>query len=147
MRKNLTIFFLVSLVIMQLIPVENSNPKVESPLIFPDSIFSIVKTSCFDCHSNETVWPWYSHIAPFSWAISHHVKKGRTRFNFSEWEKYSSEKKDSILLHIKSSISKGFMPPKDYLLMHSYAELSEKNRKKLISWIDLRKASKEKNKK
>ena len=93
--KTLGVIFVVGFIVMQLIPVERSNPKTDPALEIkaPADVKAVFKRSCYDCHSNETKWPWYSNIAPMKWFIARDVEVGRQWLNFSEWESYDEEKK------------------------------------------------------
>ena len=113
---------LVFLVIgIQFIPVKRTNPAVVSDFDGPPEVKAILKRSCYDCHSHETEWPWYSHVAPVSWLVVHDVKEGREHLNFSNWEPL----KDIVWIHqeICREVAEGEMPLKIYLLMHADAEI------------------------
>ncbi len=83
--KKALIILIVILVAIQFIPVDKTNPPVTAELDAAMEIISVFKRSCYDCHSNETVWPWYSSIAPVSWLVTADVKEARKHLNFSEW--------------------------------------------------------------
>ena len=91
--KKIIIALIVILIGIQFIPVERTNPPVTREINAPDNISSILKASCYDCHSNETDWPWYSYIAPVSFLVAGDVMDGRKNLNFSEWDKYEFEKR------------------------------------------------------
>lgn len=80
--------------------------------------------SCYDCHSNETNYPWYSYLAPASFIVTDHVKNGRKHLNFSDWENYTEEKKEKKLHEIWEEVEEVEMPISGYVLLHSEAELS-----------------------
>ena len=86
--KRLGFALIVILTGIQFIPVERSNPPARSAVAAPSEVQALLRRACFDCHSNETVWPWYSHIAPVSLLIAGDVRRGRKEVNFSAWEKY-----------------------------------------------------------
>ena len=94
MKRTLLIFFIL-FIAMQLIQTEQTNVAINKSkeIQAPDNIMTLLKESCYDCHSNEVNWPWYSSIAPFSWVISEHVNSGRKWLNFSVWEDYTKEEK------------------------------------------------------
>ncbi len=71
---------------IQLVPVNRSNPTVEADLEAPEAVTAVLRTACYDCHSNETHWPWYSYVAPVSWLVAHDVEEARSEFSFSHWE-------------------------------------------------------------
>lgn len=91
----------------------------------------LVRAACYDCHSNETRWPWYSHIAPTSWLLTRDVDEGREVMNFSEWS-FSPEEAAFVAVAIEEVVRDGEMPPREYRLMHSEAQLSEAERQELI---------------
>ena len=119
----------------QLIQVDQNNPvfNKEDEIKAPKEVMSIFKRACYDCHSNETVWPWYSKIAPLSWNIKRHVKNGRDYVNFSTWKQYSQEKKDKALEGIYRTIYKA-MPLQSYINWHDEAKLSKEDIKLIRDW-------------
>jgi len=136
----LIIFFLF--VIIQFVPAGRPDtiPENENDLIYnnqiPESIVNILKTSCYDCHSNETSFPWYSHVAPVSWLINRDVIKGREELNFSEWESQSKMDKAKNIDKIIDEVKGGKMPMRIYTLMHSEAKLNEDARQQFADWAD-----------
>ena len=96
----------------------------------------MIKASCFDCHSNETRWPWYSNVAPVSWLVADDVHTGRRHLNFSEWGKYPKSKQILKLGQIYEQVSKGEMPIAKYLYMHSDAKLSQADRDSITAWTE-----------
>jgi len=110
----------------------NHNPAVVSePAWGSPEVRALAQRACFDCHSNETVWPWYSQIAPVSWLLAHDVAEGRARFNFSDWrpghQPPPGEFSDVIL--------EGEMPLPQYLLLHPSARLSDAEKQTLASGL------------
>ena len=136
----LIIFFLF--VIIQFVPAGKPDtiPENENDLIYnnhiPESIVNILKTSCYDCHSNETSFPWYSHVAPVSWLVNRDVIKGREELNFSEWESQSKMDKAKNIDKIINEVKGGKMPMRIYILMHSEAKLNEDARQHFADWAD-----------
>lgn len=98
---------------------------------------NILKTSCFDCHSNEVKYPWYSDIAPFSWVVANHVNTGRKALNFSIWENYSPEKKEEKLKEIFRT-AYASMPLPSYIYAHEEADLSKEQRTMIRNWTGVR---------
>jgi hypothetical protein len=129
-------------VLIQFIRPERSNPPVDQSLaiaalaVFTPPVSNVIKTSCFDCHSNETRWPWYSDVAPGSWLVADDVTTGRRHLNFSEWGKYPKSKKVLKLGQIYEQVSKGEMPLPKYLYMHPDAKLSAADRDSILSWTE-----------
>ena len=97
-------------------------------------IVTMLKTSCFDCHSNNTAYPWYNNIAPVSWMIANHVKEGKEKLNFSNWGLYIPDKQHELLEEIIEVVEEGEMPLSSYLLIHSEAKLSESDKELLKFW-------------
>jgi mono/diheme cytochrome c family protein len=113
---------LVALVAIQVIPYgrDHTNPPViAEPAWDSAATRDLAVRTCFDCHSNETAWPWYSNIAPFSWLLQRHVDQGREVLNFSEWGTGEQETDEIV-----ESVREGEMPPWDYLVAHSEGRLS-----------------------
>ncbi|KAA3655857.1 MAG: hypothetical protein DWQ10_16665 [Calditrichaeota bacterium] len=134
--KNLLILLIVMFIIIQFVPVERTNPPQNAPIAVTGDVAQIMKSACYDCHSNTTVWPWYSHVAPVSWILSDHVRNGRRHLNFSAWNEYSKKKKLKKLDEIVEEIEKGNMPLAGYVKLHSEADLSTDQKQKLIAWAN-----------
>lgn len=118
-------------VLIQLIPVDRSNPPVKNePVWDSPQTKMLVKNACYDCHSNESEYPWYSYVAPVSWLVSNHILEGREHLNFSEWT--NDVDADEMIEEIKS----GEMPLWDYKLMHSHADLTTAQTDSLISGLN-----------
>ena len=98
------------------------------------SASAVFARSCVNCHSNQTMWPWYSHVPPVSWMIERDVENGRSHFNLSNWNSYGREKKREILADIARVASNREMPVRQYLLFHREARLSNEDVQTLISW-------------
>ena len=95
----------------------------------------VLLRACGNCHSNHTDWPWYSHVAPVSWWIARHVREGREKLDFSEWETYSTMQKRDKLESMCGLISTGRMPPRMYTAMHPEAKLTDENKKAVCAWV------------
>lgn len=100
-------------------------------------VYNILKTACYDCHSNETVWPWYSKIAPFSWVVSNHVTEGKKALNFSTWENYNQEEKDEKIKDIYRT-AYASMPLPSYIFAHENADLTKEQRSLIRNWTGVR---------
>ena len=136
MLKKILIALAIIVVGIQFIPVDRSNPPVTGKIDAPSNVLSILKASCFDCHSNETEWPWYSYVAPVSFLVSADVEDGRKRVNFSEWDKYDDEKRAKKLDAIIEEVEEGEMPLSKYTLMHPDAKMDQVKIKVLKDWIN-----------
>jgi hypothetical protein len=116
---------------MQLVPYgwQHTNPPIISELSWDSPrTRELTKTACFDCHSNETVWPWYSNVAPFSWLSTNHVEEGRAHLNFSAWPPKETDE-------IVESVLDGDMPTWDYKLLHPAAKLSDSDLQSLANGL------------
>jgi hypothetical protein len=136
MLKKILIALAVIVVAIQFIPVDRNNPPVTQEIDAPSNVLSILKTSCYDCHSNETKWPWYSYVAPVSFLISSDVENGRKRVNFSEWDKYDEKKKEKKMDAMIEEVEEGGMPLPKYLITHPDAELNSEKIKELKNWVN-----------
>ena len=115
-----------------------TNPPVHSDLDAPAAVKGVLHQACYDCHSNQTKWPWYSDIAPASWVVHHEVTEGRRRLNFSDWAEYESDPDSAIqkLDEIAKFVATGDMAPWYYRLFHTEARLSASQRELVIRWIE-----------
>ncbi|MCB0458716.1 MAG: heme-binding domain-containing protein [Flavobacteriaceae bacterium] len=100
-----------------------------------ESMATLIKNACYDCHSNNTNYPWYSEVAPFSWWIADHVKHGKEELNFSEWSTFTEKKKNHKLKEIIEEVEKRKMPLESYLPMHPEANLTDDQIKQLTDWV------------
>ena len=101
----------------------------------PDKVLDVFKNSCYDCHSNNTRYPWYVNIQPMGWMMARHIKNGKENLNFSEFGTYSKRKQANKLRAIAKSIKDGSMPLSSYTIMHTDAKLSEENIKIITDWV------------
>lgn len=101
-----------------------------------DEVKALIKGACYDCHSNATVYPWYSEVAPVSWWTKHHVNEGREELNFSVWADYSLKKADHKLEECAEEVEEGKMPLDSYTWTHGDADLNEKQRELLEDFFN-----------
>jgi cytochrome c551/c552 len=137
LKKSLKIVALalpVLLLVAQLIPIDRANPPSEGDIGAPPRVAAILQRACYDCHSNQTVWPWYSNIAPVSWWIASDVHEGRKELNFSVWSSYTDKKKQKKLRETGKEVSEGEMPPWFYVALHPEARLSEADLQAIRAW-------------
>lgn len=131
----------IGLIAMQLIPVDKVNQPVKSNEDFikihhtPESVSSIMKRACYDCHTNETNYPSYANIAPISWSVKNHVNQGRTYMNWSVWGTYNNDLKKGMIEKTINSIDKKTMPINGYLIYHPEAHLTDKERQILVDYF------------
>jgi len=118
----------------QFVPVDRTNPPVVNDPVVGPALDAVLHRSCYDCHSNETRWPWYSRVAPASWLLGDHVKEGREHLNFSDWPSLDFELQDQYLRMIAKEVSGDHMPPATYLLIHRNARLGPAEKKLLLDW-------------
>jgi len=135
MLKKILIVLVIIVVGIQFIPVDRTNPPITQEIVAPTNVLSILKTSCYDCHSNETKWPWYSYVAPISFLVAGDVEDGRKRVNFSEWDKYDEKKKEKKMSAMIEAVEAGGMPLPKYLITHPDAEIDSKKLKTLKDWV------------
>jgi hypothetical protein len=129
-------------VAMQLVRCSRDNPPVTGEIQAPPAVKAILERACYDCHSNETVWPWYSQIAPVSWLIHHDVEEGREHLNFSEWTALPADKRAHKLEEIQElAVEKSDMPLPYYLPVHSGARVSDADKQTLKAWLDQARAA------
>ena len=134
-RTKLVLIVIVGFfVVLQLIPVNQINPPIIQTANVPANVEKILQTSCYDCHSNETVWPWYSRIAPGSFLITRDVIEGRKRLNFSDFSGMDSFDSSDVAEEMIEMLEAGKMPLFPYLLLHRDARLSESQSETLIDW-------------
>lgn len=141
MKQAIKVVLIVILVVVivaaigiQFVPVERSNPPEAAPLKADAAAMQVLRTSCFDCHSNQTRWPWYAYVAPVSWLVAGDVRGARKHVNFSNWEGYSAEKKARAAGHIVDEVEEGGMPLPNYLKMHPDAKLSDADVRVIEEW-------------
>jgi len=138
--KKILLGLLIILVLIQFIqPDRNRSNEILSTdlaktINVPDSVLMILKTACYDCHSNNTNYPWYSGIQPFGWLLAGHIRKGKAELNFSEIGSYSLRRQISKLNGIANSIKDGTMPLNSYTIIHKNARLSKEDKALLIDW-------------
>ncbi len=119
---------------IQLIPVKRTNPPVTMDVDANDEVKGVLKKSCYSCHSNETVWPWYSYVAPVSWLITDDVETARGSLNFSEWDRFDQDYRIYLIGLLIERVEQGDMPPKKYLALNPDAKIKEHDLKILKEW-------------
>lgn len=138
----LAVILVVFIIIIQFIPgkinVDYSDPSYDfiSSGTINAEIAKIFKTSCYDCHSNSTIYPWYYKVAPVSWIINKHITEGRESLNFSSWKTFNAEDQKGILESCKAEITGNEMPLFSYKLLHPSAIINEYQKKILFGWIN-----------
>ena len=139
--RNLIIFTLAFLGVAQFFKIDKTNATVSSSLDFislenpPENIKSIIRNQCYDCHSNETRYPWYTDYAPVSWWIKSNINGARDFFNFSEWGKLSKKEKITKMQECYEALKDEEMPVVLYIMMHDNAQFSENENDSLMNWF------------
>ena len=133
---RLTILLAAALVGAQFVPVDRTNPPTDASLTLkaPAPVLAILERACFNCHSQETVWPWYAYVAPMSWLAEHDVKEGREEMNLSEWGNWSEDRRVYMASEIVEMTESEDMPPWFYKPFHADSKLSEDDLKTLKAW-------------
>jgi len=136
--KNILIGTIIVLVAIQFISVDKTNPPVDEALTLkaPAKVMSILKKSCYDCHSNETVWPNYSNVAPVSFFVASHVHNARKAMNLSEWNEIDKETKTRRLERAIVTVKNGMMALPSYILGHEEAKLTKQEKIILVTWFE-----------
>lgn len=144
--KTILLSLLILFILIQFIRPEKNNGSEETAKDYthfvsvPDTIKSMFRISCYDCHSNKTHYPWYAEIAPSSWWLANHIKNGKADLNFSDFSQFSPRRMKNKLTAIASQVEKREMPLKSYLFIHNNAELSDGQIKIIKDWADSAKA-------
>ncbi|SDW14451.1 Haem-binding domain-containing protein [Hydrobacter penzbergensis] len=139
--KKILLAILIVLIVIQFIqPTRNTSGQVLQTDIVnmynvPQSIQAVFENACYDCHSNNTRYPWYANVQPMGWLLARHVKEGKDELNFSEFGSYSSRRQANKLRAIENSVKDGTMPLSSYLLLHKDARLTETYKAEIISWV------------
>ena len=144
-KKNIFIFLVFLFLAIQFIRIDKTtepiNPTTDFiPVTSANSdITGILKTSCYDCHSNQPTYPWYTNIAPVSWWIKHHIDEGSHHLNFSIWGTYSEKRKNHKLKECIEMIEEGEMPMSSYTLTHREAKLTDAQKMQLVEFFKAQK--------
>lgn len=143
MKRNpkwLLLGLVIFVVVIQLYQPERTNPPieqartVEAQTEIPAEVSAIIHRACFDCHSHQTRWPWYSFVAPVSWMVADDVEHARGHVNYSDWAQYERKDADHKLEEICEEVEEGAMPLASYRWMHAQARLSEQDVQAICAW-------------
>lgn len=140
MKKVALALFAIG-IILQFFQIDKTNPAVNQGVDFtqikkmPESTAKLLRNACYDCHSNETKYPWYTNIQPVAWLVKEHIDDGRKHLNFSTFATYSPEKQTRKIEESIEEIEKGGMPLESYLLVHSEAKLSDGQKQELLNFL------------
>ncbi|WP_111709504.1 heme-binding domain-containing protein [Lutibacter citreus] len=139
MKKGILSIVVVFILIQLIRPNKNDSGNninhISTVINVPENVQSILKKSCNDCHSNNTVYPWYSKIAPVSWYLASHVNDGKEHLNFSEWTAYNINQKKHIIKDLDEVLKSHEMPLKSYLIIHKDAKMNAEQFELLSNWV------------
>ena len=134
-RRVLLLVLLGLVLAIQLVPVPRENRSgADVTLEAPAAIAAALRDACYDCHSQSTVWPWYSRIAPASWLVAHDVAEGREHLDVSTWSALRPARRAKLLGKIAEDVEEGEMPPALYRLAHPEARLDDATRSAIVAW-------------
>ena len=144
MKKKIAYTLLAALVIIQFFrPAKNINAAesatandISKVFAVPENVQSILKTSCYDCHSNNTYYPWYNNIQPVAWWLNHHVEEGRGELNFNEFATYTARRQYKKMEEVIDQVKEDEMPLSSYSIIHKDAKLNPDQKLALSSWAD-----------
>lgn len=141
-KKKIFIGIAVVLIVMQFFQIDKSSIPIDQQKTFaatlnpPADVLAQLKAACYDCHSNETKYPWYTYVAPVSFWIRGHIKNGRNALNFSTWAEMTVNDQKHALHECAEEIEEGHMPPKGYYRMHGEAYLDNAKKTLLMNWLE-----------
>jgi hypothetical protein len=141
--KIILLILMVVFVGIQFIPTKRNQstgvPDTDFMVVntVPQNIKITLQTSCYDCHSNNTYYPWYNKVQPVAWFLEGHISEGKAELNFNEWDTYSNRRKKSKLKSIVSQIEDEEMPLSSYTFIHGDANLSPQQKEEIINWVNL----------
>ncbi|MBI3520802.1 MAG: heme-binding domain-containing protein [Bacteroidetes bacterium] len=144
-KKNIAIFFVFLLLAIQSFRIDKTTEPVDPSTDFitltsaNTEIAGMLKTACYDCHSNQPAYPWYTNIAPVSWWIKHHINEGSRHLNFSIWGTYTEKRKNHKLDECVEMIEKDEMPMSSYTLVHGEAKLTDAQKLQLVEFFKAQK--------
>ncbi|AOR25632.1 heme-binding domain-containing protein [Flavobacteriaceae bacterium] len=139
--KIIALILLVGFVGIQFVPTDlnqsDTVPKTDFLLVnnTQENISALLQESCYDCHSNNTEYPWYNKVQPVAWFLEDHINEGKEELNFNEWDAYSNRRKNSKLKSIISQVKDDEMPLASYTLIHKDAKLSNSEKTLIIDYM------------
>jgi hypothetical protein len=130
------LILLALFVMIQFVPVAKTNPPVTGEIVAPADVKAVFRKSCYDCHSNETVYPWYNRVAPVSWLLASDVTSGRKQLNFSTWQQMPQDRQNRKRKKIWKEVGSGDMPLWFYVPLHPAAKMSDSDKAIVKAWSD-----------
>jgi hypothetical protein len=141
--KKISVILLVAFILIQFFPIDKNNPAPTPQMDFltikntPESTANLIRNGCYDCHSNETKYLWYSNVQPIAWFLQDHIEEGRKELNFSTFATYEPKRQAHKLAEAIEQIEKGEMPLDSYIIAHSEAKFSEAQKQEVIQYLKL----------
>lgn len=138
--KKTAVVLLIAFIVAQFFSPEKNEGDVTELNTFlaetnpPENVKVILETTCFDCHSNNTVYPWYNSITPINYWLDHHIEDGKKHLDFSKWNSYSLKKKEHKMDELHEEVEEGEMPLNSYTWTHADANLSKEQIEAIVSW-------------
>ena len=139
--KKILVILLVAVVLIQFFPIDKNNPAPTPGMDFlkikntPESAATLIRNGCYDCHSNESKYPWYSNMQPIAWFLKDHIDEGRKELNFSTFATYEPKRQAHKLFEAVEMIEKGEMPLDSYILAHPEAKYTEAQKQEVIQYL------------
>lgn len=140
--KKILIVLLVAFILIQFFRIDRTNPPVNKGMDFltikktPESTANLIRNGCYDCHSNETKYPWYTNFQPVGWLMQKHINDGRVHLNFSTFATYEPKRQAHKLMEAAELVQNGEMPLESYLLGHPEAKFTEEQKQEIITYFN-----------
>ena len=141
--KKISVILLVAFILIQFFSIDKNNPAPTPQMDFltikntPETTANLIRNGCYDCHSNETKYLWYSNVQPIAWFLQDHIEEGRKELNFSTFATYEPKRQAHKLAEAIEQIEKGEMPLDSYIIAHSEAKFSEAQKQEVIQYLKL----------
>ena len=136
MKGRVVLGILAGFAVIQRVPLDRSNPPVTMEVPASDEVRTVLRESCYDCHSNESRWTWYAWVAPVSWLVVYDVHHARDHLNFSTWDAYDEKKRVKNVEEAWEEVEEGEMPLWFYVPLHPEAELTDEDRQQIRAWAE-----------
>ncbi len=139
--KKILIIIIVAFILIQFFPIDKNNPVATPKMDFlqikdtPEKTATLIRNSCYDCHSNESKYPWYANIQPFGWFLENHIQEGRKELNFSTFATYEKKRQTKKLDEAVEMLEKNEMPLDSYVIAHAEAKLSAADKKEVMDYF------------
>lgn len=143
MKKKILWGIVIILVVMQFIRPDHNTQEagvvnaqaINQVYQMPENVHAVLKRVCYNCHSNNSEYPWYASVMPVGYWLNHHIEEGKEHLNFDEFGSYDLGKQDKKLKHVESAIQKGWMPLDSYKWMHPEAKMTDAEKESIMSWL------------